>query len=366
LDIKIDQKGGDDDRETDPDHVTVEKCASSHGLSPPAAARLGAPEFRVIYPRTGFSYNLAVQSVSILARGLLRLKRMSDNIQAVYPASLDKLQLVRLPWKSAKMIYLQSISLPPHRKRPSGYPFEIPLVKSLRELRLSAPVTFLVGENGSGKSTLLEALAVGIGSVAVGGAETDRDASLDRVRALSRAMKFVWSKKTHRGFFLRAEDFFNFARRLQALTRELEETAAGYERDYHGSALDLARGAVLGQRRALIEKYGEDLDANSHGESFLKLFQARFVPGGLYLLDEPEAPLSPQRQLALLAMLKEMVEAEAQFIIATHSPIIMALPGASIINCDLRPPREVAYDEVEHVALTRAFLKNPESFLRRL
>jgi predicted ATPase len=116
----------------------------------------------------------------------------------------------------------------------------------------------------------------------------------------------------------------------------------------------------------LIERYGENLDANSHGESFLKIFQSRFVAGGLYLLDEPEAPLSPQRQLALMSMLKEMVDQEAQFIIATHSPILMAFPGARILNFDNHPVMEAHYDDVEHVSLTRAFLNNPQSFLRRL
>ena len=116
----------------------------------------------------------------------------------------------------------------------------------------------------------------------------------------------------------------------------------------------------------LVKKYGENLDANSHGESFLKLFQSRFVPGGLYLLDEPEAPLSPQRQLALLSMLKEMVSEDAQFIIATHSPILMAFPEAVILSFDTHPIKEVKWEEIEHVSLTRAFLNNPSSFLRHL
>jgi predicted ATPase len=150
------------------------------------------------------------------------------------------------------------------------------------------------------------------------------------------------------------------------MTRELQELADSFDQEYTGSALGLAKGAVLGQRRALVERYGENLDANSHGESFLKLFQSRFVAGGLYLLDEPEAPLSPQRQLALMSMMKEMIDQDAQFIIATHSPILMAFPGARILNFDERPVREVNYDDVEHVSLTRAFLNNPQSFLRRL
>ncbi len=140
-----------------------------------------------------------------------------------------------------------------------------------------------------------------------------------------------------------------------------------FERDgLKGYGLTLARGVVGGQRRALASRYGEDADARSHGESFLNLFQSRFVPGGLYLLDEPEAPLSPQRQLALLAMLKEMAGQDSQFVVATHSPILMALPGADILSFDTTPVTRVRYEEVEHVSFTRDFLNNPEAFLRHL
>jgi predicted ATPase len=109
-----------------------------------------------------------------------------------------------------------------------------------------------------------------------------------------------------------------------------------------------------------------DLDANSHGQSFLKLFASRFVPGGLYLLDEPEAPLSPQSQLALIAMIGDMIARDAQFIIATHSPILLAFPNALIYSCDRVPIERVRFDDLEHVVLTRDFLNDPEKFLRHL
>ena len=147
---------------------------------------------------------------------------------------------------------------------------------------------------------------------------------------------------------------------------ELDEMTKEFESELTGYGLTLAKGVVSGQRRAIVEKYGENLDANSHGEGFLRLFQERFVPGGLYLLDEPEAPLSPQRQLGFLSILKEMVQLDAQFIIATHSPIIMAFPEAKILSFDSYPPRSVAYDEIEHVSLTRSFLNNPQRYLRSL
>jgi len=264
------------------------------------------------------------------------------------------------------MIHLKSVELKPSAKGQTGFPFSLPLVQQFGEIEFRSPVVFFVGENGSGKSTLIESIAAGINLATVGGEDVSRDKSLANARALGKQLKLAWHDKTHKGFFLRAEDFFNFAKRLQTMQVELQEIADEFENEYSGYALGLAKGAALGQRRALIERYGEDLDANSHGESFLKLFQSRFAPGGLYLLDEPEAPLSPQRQLALLSMLKEMVEQDAQFIIATHSPILMAYPEAQIFSFDSHPVSETAYDEVEHVSLTRRFLNNPNSFLRYL
>src|SRR5262245_51628240 len=264
------------------------------------------------------------------------------------------------------MVHLQYISLKPAARKQSGFPFNLPLVKNLDQIEFQSPVTFFVGQNGSGKSTLLEAIGAGVKLPTVGGDDVERATTLENTRAVGRQLKFSWLGNTDRGFFLRAEDFFNFARRLQTMTRELQELADSFDEEYTGSALGLAKGAVLGQRRALVERYGENLDANSHGESFLKLFQSRFVAGGLYLLDEPEAPLSPQRQLALMSMMKEMIDQEAQFIVATHSPILMAFPGARILSFDGHQVREAHYDDVEHVSLTRAFLNNPQAFLRRL
>jgi predicted ATPase len=263
------------------------------------------------------------------------------------------------------MVFLKSVSVKSLPAAASGFPFSLPLVQAFTSLSLDTPVTFLVGENGSGKSTILEAIAAAAGCVSVGSENIEQDTTLESVRSLSRCLRLAWSKRTHRGFFLRAEDFFGFAKRLRTMARELQEEADRYPGDDYGSRL--ARGSLLGQRRALVNKYGENLDANSHGECFLKLFEERFVPEGLYLLDEPEVPLSPLRQLALLSMLKQMVtEQNAQFVIATHSPILMAFPGARIYNFDEIPPQVIEYHDLEHVSLTRDFLNNPEQFLHRL
>jgi predicted ATPase len=247
-----------------------------------------------------------------------------------------------------------------------GYPFHLPFVQQFDRLEFRTPVTFFVGENGSGKSTMLEAIAAGVDAIMAGGIDVRQDPTLAPLRKLAEQLSFVWAKRTHRGFFLRAEDFSNFGARTAQLVRELDEAASDFAGSLTGYGLQLAQGSVRGQRAALVAKYGEDLNARSHGESFLQFFQARFVPGGLYLLDEPDTALSPQRQLALLALLKDMVAQEAQFVIATHSPIVLAYPDATILAFDGATIGETPYDAVENVTLTRQFLANPAAYLRHL
>src|SRR5204862_7957881 len=140
------------------------------------------------------------------------------------------------------------------------------------------------------------------------------------------------TRRTSRGFFLRAEDFFGFTKELSRMRAAFLQELANIDATYEGRSEQAKGLARLPAARSLADmerRYGVDLDANSHGQSFLKLFQSRFVPGGLYLLDEPEAPLSPQSQLGLIAMLKDMLPQDAQFIIATHSPILLAFPNAT-------------------------------------
>ncbi len=252
---------------------------------------------------------------------------------------------------------------------PPVFPFSVPAVRTLETLDLTARVTFFVGENGSGKSTLLEGIAAAAHLPAVGMNDLDRDATLAAQRSLADALKLTWAKRTHRGFFLRAEDFFGFQRRLATERLEFERELGVIDeqyRDRSALARGLAAGPVMASLGDMERRYGRDPDARSHGQAFINLFQQRFVPGGLYLLDEPEAPLSPQNQLGLLAVLLEMVTEDAQFIIATHSPILLAFPNAVIYSFDRVPVTAVAYDDLDHVTLTRDFLNDPRAFLRRL
>ncbi|MEP7380150.1 MAG: AAA family ATPase [Gemmatimonadota bacterium] len=270
------------------------------------------------------------------------------------------------------MLPLRSLAL--RRPRPEqlgNFPYSVPAIRLLETLAFPAPVTFFVGENGSGKSTLLEAVAHATGLPAIGSElRVEDDATLDEQRTLAASISLTWNRgRSPRGFFLRAEDFFGFtktlARMRAAFVAELSAIDEEY-RDRSATARGLRIDPIAASLRDMETRYGVNLDANSHGESFLALFKARFVPGGLYLLDEPEAPLSPQSQLGFLAMLKDMSAQSSQFIIASHSPILLAHPGATIYSFDRPPVHGVAYEELEHVRLTRDFLASPERFLRHL
>lgn len=257
------------------------------------------------------------------------------------------------------MLHLRSLRVRNPDALPDGYPFSIPVVRTLDDLAFSAPVTFLVGENGSGKSTLLEAIAASANLPTIGSVSIEQDETLSDAQTLAGQLVLTWNKRNHRGFYLRSEDFFGFALNTARTIEELGEIAERFE---PGSQ---AHGVVMGQRRELADRYGT-LGQQSHGESFFSVFGTRFTGNGLYLLDEPEVALSPQRQLALLAMMMDAVGNDAQFIMATHSPILMAYPGAQILNLSDEGITTIAWDQVEHVRLTRDFLADPDRFLRYL
>jgi predicted ATPase len=267
-------------------------------------------------------------------------------------------------------MHLAEVSL---RKIPAGdagrFPFSVPAVANLGTLALTTPVTLFAGENGSGKSTLLEGLAAAIGLPTVGAESVDRDPTLSHQRRLAKALKLSWVTRTHRGFFLRAEDFFGFSKQIVRLRAEMLERIAELEEEYRersAYAKGLAQGPLRASIAELEQRYGIDPDASSHGQSFLRLFQSRFIPDGLYILDEPEAALSPQSQLAFLTMIADGVARSSQFLIATHSPIVLGYPGATIYSFDQTPPAPVPFDDLDHVTLTRSFLNDRHAYLRHL
>ena len=226
-----------------------------------------------------------------------------------------------------------------------AYPFSIPSIRFLDELVLDPKVTFLIGENGSGKSTLIEAIAVLAGFNAEGGSKNFRFGTRRSESCLHQFMRQVRSHRRPRdGFFLRAESYFNVATEIERLDAE---PAGG---------------------PSVIDHYGGvSLHEQSHGESFLALATHRFGGNGLYILDEPEAALSPQRQLSLLSIINDLVEDRAsQFVIATHSPILMAYPKALIYRLGPDGIEQVAYEDTEHYRITLDFLKSPERYFKTL
>lgn len=224
------------------------------------------------------------------------------------------------------------------------YPFNLPAVKPLETLPLHQAVTFIVGENGSGKSTLLEGLAVALGFNAEGGSRNFNFTTRASHSDLGRHLRIARSHRRPRtGYFLRAESFYNVATEIERLD-EIEGAGSRISEGYGGTSMH----------------------EQSHGESFLSLILNRFGPEGLYLLDEPEAALSPARQLTLLARMHQLVQQGSQFIIATHSPILMAYPDAIILGLGENGMATVVYEETEHFQLTRQFLNNPQGIMKEL
>ena len=241
--------------------------------------------------------------------------------------------------------YLQELSLKRSEvKSFDVYPFSIPVIRELEHIEFSKNVTIFVGENGSGKSTLLEAIAVGLGFNAEGGTKNFNFGTRNTHSELNKFLRLSRSYKKYKdGFFLRAESFYNVATNID----ELDESFS------FGPPIKDSYGGV-------------SLHHQSHGESFLSLMVERFGGDGLYILDEPEAALSPTRQLAVLSRMSQLIKQQSQFIIATHSPILMAYPGALIYQIDKSGIYPIKYEETEHYEITKAFLNNPEPMLREL
>ena len=217
------------------------------------------------------------------------------------------------------------------------------MVKNLlkmKELRFTSDVVFLVGENGTGKSTLLEAIAVSMGFNAEGGTRNFRFSTVDTHSELNEYITVVKGFHPRDGFFLRAESFYNAASYIDRIDSEFS---------FGGPVIDSYGGVSLHEQ--------------SHGESFLALVKNRFGGNGIYLLDEPEAALSPSRQMTLMVLMNELLGKNSQFVIATHSPMLMTFPGAQVMELTEDDIKTVPYDQTGHFQLTKRFLNYPEKML---
>ncbi len=224
-----------------------------------------------------------------------------------------------------------------------AYLKNIPAVKWLldgEQISLSSPVTFFVGENGTGKSTLIEAIAVAAGFNPEGGTKNFNFQTAKAHSSLHECLTLMKRSYPRDGFFLRAESFFNVATNIDGMDAEPSFSPP------------------------IIDSYGGiSLHERSHGESFLALVQNRFSGNGLYILDEPEAALSPMRLLSLMCEMKRLVNRNSQFIIATHSPMLMAFPGAEILEFSENGIQKTDFRKTQHYEITRRFLENPEKYL---
>lgn len=239
-----------------------------------------------------------------------------------------------------KQPYIRSIDVLHDKiKSEHEYPFCLPAVKLLSKLDFHPNVTFIIGENGTGKSTLLEAIAVANGFNPEGGTRNFNFSTFESHSLLHQYIKTVKGIKMPKdGFFLRAESFYNLASNIEELDRE-------------------------GDGPHVIDSYGgRSLHKQSHGESFFAVFMNRFSGEGLYILDEPEAALSPSRQMTMISRINQLVEQGSQFIIATHSPILMGYPDAWIYQFK-EGLEKVKYEETEHYEITKAFLNNTQKML---
>lgn len=224
----------------------------------------------------------------------------------------------------------------------TAYPFSVPAIASLTEIEIQSRVVFFAGENGTGKSTLLEAIAAHYRFAPEGGNRnfsSNTTTSNQSINPLMRALRQSFDRRTGEGFFLRAESFFNIASELDELGPEILQ--------YYG---------------------GRSLHTRSHGETFFTLLEHKFRRNGLFLLDEPEAALSPQRQLAFLVLMHDTLRRyrDSQFIISTHSPVLLGYPKAQIFSFDSAPIQRIEYEETAPLQIVRYFVNNRDEYMKEL
>jgi len=247
-----------------------------------------------------------------------------------------------------KALYIQYIVLKDDMKMDAKvYPFNIPLIKNFKKIQFNKPVTFIIGENGTGKSTFLEAVAVSYGFNPEGGS---KNFNFNTKETHSNFYKYLRIGKSYKrasdGYFLRAESFYNVASNIDELDKLDKETSS------------LPR---------LVNSYGgKSLHNQSHGESFLSLLENRLCGNGLYMFDEPEAALSPMKLLNLLTMMDNLVNNNSQFIICTHSPILMAYPKAEIYEINDGELKLAAYEDTKHFSITKYFMLNYKEMIKNL
>ncbi len=260
-------------------------------------------------------------------------------------------------------MFLKQIIFP---KKGMQYPFSLDVLNN-KVLTLSKPITILIGSNGSGKSTILETIAASISSINISNQSIMDDDLFKEIRDYSKKVKLKFTTQTKRGFFFRASDFITYQHGIRAMKLQLHKELERVEEEYLDKSLFAQNQAKAPFVKSLaeLEQQGRELTTLSHGESFLEFFRSRFTAPGIYIIDEPETPLSYQNQYALLLLIKEMVKKGSQFIIATHSPIIQAVDDSEIIDLD-NNLKNVDFFSIDSVSFIKDFLNNKDRYIHYL
>ena len=264
------------------------------------------------------------------------------------------------------MPFVKSFSVNTEKQQP--FPFNIPAVKFAKEIILNSKVTIFVGDNGSGKSTLLEAIAYKINLPLIGGfIKANNRAGFEAAGLLQPYLEIEWKRNTSKGFFFRAEDFSDFINSVENERNKIAGDLSELKGVVDESIINRMSENMNFSLYEMRKKYGENMQAFSHGEAYLKILQTRIGDKGIFLLDEPEAALSPLKQLSLIFLILEIIKSNnAQFIIATHSPVLMGIPGATLYEIQEDSMKIVDYKETDHYRITKTFLDHPDQYLRHL
>lgn len=262
------------------------------------------------------------------------------------------------------MSFIKSFSITTERKAP--FPYNINAVKFAGNIVLGDRATIFVGDNGSGKSTLLESLALKLNVPLIGGFIQNHP-GFEAARILQPYIEIEWKRQTNKGFFFRAEDFSDFINSVENDRKKIEGDLSELKGVVDDSIINQMSESMNYSLYQMRKNYGENMQTFSHGEAYLKIMQTRIGDKGIYLLDEPEAALSPVKQLSLIFLIMEMLKSgNSQFMISTHSPILMGIPGATIYEIQEDGMQQVKYEETDHYRITKAFLNDPQYYLRHL
>ena len=260
------------------------------------------------------------------------------------------------------MPYIKSININTDRVHP--YPFDVPAIKFAKDIDLSNPITFLIGENGSGKSTLLESIAHLLQLPHMDGSGYGKKC-FDAAKKLTPHLELEWLMERSVGFFFRAEDFGDFLNSVQREDTGLHNQMSYLDTEVPAHIIQEMKDSANHQLHRIRTNYGQELDSFSHGEAYLHVMRQQINQRGIYLLDEPEAALSPAKQLAFIYFIQEHLQNyNSQFIIATHSPMLMAYPKANIYEISDISMKKTPLEETDHYSITKSFLNNPNAFLR--